>query len=144
MINRDFNINYSQQTCSLRKDYQRVLGLYNCKQLIKDPTRVTDLCSTLIDHIICNNEDKICQCGIIHMGLSDHFLIYCTRKVTRGFSGYHNVVKIRSLRNYNAEDFLLRLSDADWSDVYSSDMDHSSEHFMSTFLQVLDSEAPIR
>ena len=78
------------------------------------------------------------------MGLSDHFLTYCTRKVTKCLSGYHNAVKIRSLRSYSAEDFLMRLSHADWSNVYCSDIERSLEYFRFTFLQVLDLVAPIR
>ena len=36
--------------------------------------------STILDHILTNSTDKIIQVGTMDIGLSDHQLIYCTRK----------------------------------------------------------------
>ena len=38
---------------------------------------------TLIDHIITNCEEKVTQSGVINISLSDHQLIFCTRKIKR-------------------------------------------------------------
>ena len=43
------------------------------------------------------------------MGLSDHFLTFCTRKTVRGSINKHKTTKIRSLKNYTKDDFLHRL-----------------------------------
>ena len=60
---------------------------------------------TLKDHILCNNEENIAQSGVIPIGLSDHFLTFCTRKIVRGTLNKHKTVKIRSLKNYSKEVF---------------------------------------
>ena len=56
------------------------LRMFNFTQLINEATRVTSNSSTLIDHILSNSCEKICQSGTISIGLSDHFLTYMTRK----------------------------------------------------------------
>ena len=38
--------------------------------------------------------------GVVDIGLSDHQLIYCTRKITRTKSNVHKYIKTRSLKNY--------------------------------------------
>ena len=43
-------------------------------------TRIALSTSSLIDHILTNTNEKIAQCGLINTGLSDHQMIFCTRK----------------------------------------------------------------
>ena len=63
-------------------------------------TRVTDKFATIIDHILCNSNstNKIDQSSVIPVGLSDHFLIYCTRKTLKGQINKHKPIQIRSLK----------------------------------------------
>ena len=63
--------------------YIEVCSVIGLKQLIKTPTRITCNTSSLIDHILCNTVDKISQSGVIDLAISDHQLIYCTRKINR-------------------------------------------------------------
>ena len=88
----DFNINlFSKQkyifhqmnTQSMSpevKNYFQFCSLYGLEQLIKSPTRVTCSTSSLIDHILTTFPERVSQQGIIDMGLSDHQLIFFTRK----------------------------------------------------------------
>ena len=62
------------------KKNSATLNLFNFKQLIKSPTRTTDTVSSIIDHILCNNTEKISQSGGIPCGLTDHDPIFCTCK----------------------------------------------------------------
>ncbi|MEO1917853.1 MAG: endonuclease/exonuclease/phosphatase family protein, partial [Candidatus Thioglobus sp.] len=62
--------------------YQEFCSLHSLKQLIKSPTRITENKSSLLDHVLTNYSEKISQSGEIDIGVSDHQLIYCTRKVT--------------------------------------------------------------
>ena len=68
----------------------RMCGL---SQLIDVPTRVTDLCASIIDLIMVTDQDKISQSGVLGIGLSDHMLIYCKRAAFND----HNTVRMRSL-----------------------------------------------
>ena len=77
----DFNICTINKSSSLFRSYRSVLNMFNLKQLISNPTRVTNNSSSILDHIICNTQEKICQSGTIPVGISDHCVIFCTRKI---------------------------------------------------------------
>ena len=59
---------------------RNILPYNNLKQLIRSPTRVAKSCSTLLDHILTNANEMVSQSGVLDIGLSDHQLIFCTRK----------------------------------------------------------------
>ena len=69
--------------------YQEFCRIFSLKQLITCPTRATCNTSSLIDHILTNSTKKIFQSGIIYCGMSDHQLIFCTRKVKRAKFNKH-------------------------------------------------------
>ena len=74
-------------------------------QIIKEPTPITCSTSSLLDHILTNSSEKISQKGVIDVGISDHQLIYCTRKIKRIKHNMHNQIQVRSLKKYSAEIF---------------------------------------
>ena len=57
-----------------------IVDVYGLTQLITEPTRVTNTSSTLIDVCYTNNPDKITRSGVYHLGISDHSLVFMTRK----------------------------------------------------------------
>ena len=57
---------------------------------------------TLIDH----SPDKFCQSGVIALDLSDHDLIYCTRKTSLPKSHKHNEIFVRLKKRYSTKKFL--------------------------------------
>ena len=60
------------------------------------------------------------QIGVLDLGISDHCLIYCTRKILTTTLNSHNCVKIRSMKTYK-ETFQVNLLNMDWSSVLCSD-----------------------
>ena len=145
MVLGDFNICLHSNKSKLSKDYKSLLSFFHCKQLINSPTRVTDKTSTLLDHIFTNNTGKICQSGVLPVGLSDHFITYCTRKSSRGYIGKHNTIKIRSLKNYSVIDFLNKLRNIDWTVVTNcTEVNTAWPKFKDIFINVLDEIAPIK
>ena len=68
-----------------------------------------------------SDSEKISQSRVIDTGLSDHCLVYCTRKVMRNYINKHKTVKIRSMKNYNLETLQMNLLNADWHSVMISD-----------------------
>ena len=107
----DFNINLiSKNTISnSSKRYNEFCAMHGLKQLIKSPTRVTENTSSLLDHILTNSQDKISQVGVMDIGLSDHQITYCTRKVIKEKFNKHRDITIRSLKNYSEEAFVNSL-----------------------------------
>ena len=73
------------------KKYTEFCSTYGFKQLIKSPTRTTCSTSTLIDHILTNTKEYMSQSGIIDTAVSDHYMVYCTRKIPR--AKYNNTKK---------------------------------------------------
>ena len=92
------------QTCSFNEQEVYILGerkkefcsLHGIEQLLTLPARITNNSLSLQDHILTNSADRISQFGIVNVGLSDHQLIYCTRKITRTRLNTHKYVKMRS------------------------------------------------
>ena len=93
-----------------------VLNNYCLKQLLTLPTRITKKSTSLLDHVLTNSADRVSQFGVVDTGLSDHQLIYCTRKITRTKSNVHKYIKTRSLKNYSQTLFLDKLKKANFPD----------------------------
>ena len=123
---------------------QFLLSLYQFDQLINEPTRVTQASATLIDLLITNKKQNIAKAGVIHLGLSDHNLIFAVRKHC-AFSPRQNVTYVRNFKNFNATDFLNDLSQIPWENVtLHDDPNICYRVWQSYFLQVLDQHAPLR
>ena len=59
-----------------------LINEFQLKQHITSPTRITPSSKTLIDIIMTKASDtKIIDSGVIHLGLSDHSLVYICRKI---------------------------------------------------------------
>lgn len=140
----DFNINYCIRSGSLFDKYEHILQMFAFKQLIDTPTRVTSACSSILDHIICNFKNKISQSGTVSVGLSDHFLTYCTRKISKGQIRHHNTIKLRSMKNFTKEKLLSAIDIADWSGVFCSDVDRAWCEFKNVFSSIIDQISPIK
>ena len=114
----DFNTDVKADS-NLQRRLVEFQTTFDLDQVIVEPTRITPKSRTIIDLILVSDPAKISQSGVIEIGVSDHFLTYCTRKITKVLYHKHNNVKIRSLKNYNKEILEQRLKDATWSDVYT-------------------------
>ena len=118
--------------------------LYQLDQLISEPTRVTGTSATLIDLFFTNKPDNIIRPGVVHIGISDHSLIYAVRKFTLPKS--RESVKIaRNFKNFNANDFLSDISQIPWECIISHDNPNICWKIWETlYLKVLDTHAPLR
>ncbi len=142
----DFNIDLKISTTATSKSYKNMLNVSNLKQLIQEPTRVTPSSCTIIDHILCNNEEKISQSGVIPTGISDHFMTFCTRKAhIKDKCDAPNIVTVRSMKHYNKDLLNEKLTSADWSSLFlCRNIENAWQIFRSTFHSILDDIAPHR
>ena len=63
----------------------------------------------------------------------------------KGQFNKHNTISIRSLKNYNVDDFIHKLKLCDWSSMFSvSSVDDSWHIFKDIFLSILNTVAPIK
>ena len=127
------------------KRYNEFCSLHGLKQLIQEARRTTEKSETLLDHIISNSTQKISQHGVLNLGLSDHQLIYCTRKCTRAKNHDHKYIKIRSMKNYSRELFLKKLKLLEFP-KYSEfiDINAAYSHFLQLITSVIDKLAPLK
>ena len=61
--------------------------------------------NSIVDHILASYPERVTQQGIIDVGLSDHQLIFCTRKIPRIKRSTHKHIKFRSFKHYSADLF---------------------------------------
>ena len=87
---------------------------FSLEQLISIPTRVTGKTATLMNHVLTNSSQKVSQCGVIVLGISDHDPVYCTRKTPSLKPNKHNDISVRSMKNYTKEKFLELLRKTDF------------------------------
>ena len=87
------------------KSYYEFCTFFSLHQLIKVPTRLTCNSATFIDYILASYPERLTQHGIIDVELSDHQLIFCTRKIYRIKRGTHKHMKFRSFKHYSADFF---------------------------------------
>ena len=139
----DFNINYDDVNSPGCKKYHDILLLYNFYQIIDNPTRVTTTTSTTLDHILCNVKENVCQKGTLDLGISDHMVIYCTRKVVKGIVNVNNIVKVRSMKNYDQETFVDMLGNVNWKCVLDvCDVNLAWYKFKGIIDQIINQIAP--
>ena len=66
-------IDMKKQEDVVTKKYQSLLDVFDLIQIVSEPTRTTESSSTIIDHIITNDQSKITRTGIIPCSIvSDH------------------------------------------------------------------------
>ena len=144
----DFNINLINTKTSTTngiRQYKQFCSLHGLKQLILNPTHITENTSTLLDHVLTNSHDKVSQSGVINVGISDHQLTYCTRKISRTKSNEHKYITIRSLKNYTKDIFIAALNSINFPD-YSKygNVDESYEDLTKKISEVIDNIAPLK
>ena len=83
----------------------RIYNLLSFTQLIEEPTKVTCETATLIDHIATTCPINISKSGNLRLALSDHFMVYCIRKLNGSISKNHKSIKIRNMKKLSEEAF---------------------------------------
>ena len=121
-----------------------IANLFQLTQIIDEPTRVTEYTSTLVDWLMTNKPENISNTGVLHLGVSDHSLIYGCRKIA--FSrNPSKLVESRCLKNYKSSAFKADLNEclfmSDWA---TNDPNALWNQFRNAFNYVADVHAPIK
>ena len=88
-----------------------LVELFDLKQMITTPTRVTQNTSSIIDHLYCSNLDYISDCFVPKYSISDHFPICITRKINGKVKRpCHISTTYLCFKSLNDETFLADLS----------------------------------
>ena len=137
------DVNKSPPDNQTRK-LQFLCGLYQIDQLINEPTRVTPLSSSLIDLVLTNRPENISKSGVIHLGISDHSLVYLVRKFSLPKTR-QTAREIRNFKNFDESGFIQEISLLPWDMIYQSNNPNICwQVWKSLFLGALDRYAPLR
>ena len=144
----DFNIDFSatkkDPVYKFKQKLQTFAHLHNFEQLIKTPTRVSELTQSTIDLIFTNHYHRTVESGVIPCAISDHSLIYCTAK--SGVSkGPPRIIEYRSYRTYDKNAFINDLKEVDWDLVTNRDNINSALNgWNEMFLNIANRHAPLK
>ena len=119
--------------------------MFGLKQLIEVPWGVVCSSSMIIDHIRASFPNRVSQQGAIDVGLSDHQIIYCTRKISRTERGTHKQIRYRSLKNYSADIYEEALGRVDFPNYHNfRNINVAYSNFIQKIMRVIDLVAPIK
>ena len=127
-----------------RNTLKLITETYQCIQLIDQPTRITSSSRTLIDHIFTNKPDIITNHGVLHVGISDHSLIYATHKHNT-LKADPKIIESRQFKNFDCDAFIEDIKETPFH--FASLMDDPNEMWdvwKSLFLEVINKHAPMR
>ena len=83
------------------RKYKEFCNFFSLRQLISCSTGISCSSSTIIDHTLTSYPDRVSQKGIIDIGISNHQLIFCTRKTLKNKTGSYKQISFRTLKNTN-------------------------------------------
>ena len=116
--------------------------LHQLDQLITEPTRVTEKSATLIDLFLTNKPENISNSGVIHLGISNHSMIFAVKNVL-----------LPKFRHSPVRDYKILLKVISWKIYCKSptiflcqfdDPNTCWQAWKSLFFDILDRHAPVQ
>ena len=128
----DFNINLNV----VNKKWTDLVNQLGLLQLIQHSTRIQAHSQSLIDHIYVTKPANILRHAISDIGLSDHCMVYTTRKLGAQVQTSKPRTKItyNDWKNFSSTCFQKDLKLASWNDVYRT---NSAERMLDVFTDKL-------
>ena len=119
--------------------------MFGLKQLIESPTQITCRSSSILDHILASFPNRVIQQGILSVRLSDHQLIYCTRKITRIKRDCHKQIISRSFKNYTIDGYEKALIEINFPEYKNFDnVNDAYSNFIEKLMEVINKVAPVK
>ena len=106
------NVGATSPDCSTQKLLD-ICDSYQYRQLIDQPTRITQLTSSIIDLFLTNHPWNFSDSGVTDIGISDHCLVYAIRKICIPKSNPKTVTS-RCFKNFIPDSFRTDLSMVPW------------------------------
>ncbi len=120
------------------------LKLLSLDQIITNATRICERSCTLLDHIYVNNTNLYVHSGTVEPGLSDHALVFVTRKKTKPNRTKKSVF-IRDMRSFDPTLFANDVRLTDWSEVYNGqNVNESTDLFNCKFVELINQHMPFK
>ena len=94
ILKENHSYKLKNSSCASVNKYKEFCQTFSLTGIIKEPTRITCSSSTLLDHILTNSSENVSRKVVIDIGILDHQLIYCTRKIKRIKHHRHNQILV--------------------------------------------------
>ena len=113
-------------------------------QLVEKPTRVTPTSSTCID-LVMTSHPAINITDVVHIGISDHSMVICNRKINANLKVPPRVSKVRNFKHFNEDLFLNDMFHVPWQLIENeSNIDNAWNTWQQMFNDVCNRHAPYR
>ena len=99
----------------------------------------------MIDHILTNTQENVSKSGVTDTAISDHSLVYYTRKIPKAKYNRHKEITFCSLKNYSVDVYketLERVSFPNYKNFDDPDIAYSD--FITRLNCVLNARAPFK
>ena len=146
VLTGDFNVNMlNTESSDFKNLNDSLIEPFDFKQLIKNPTRITDKSKTLIDLMLVKDLNKVKTVGQCDVpGVSDHFFIYMSYNIKKPkFQPYN--VRRRDFRRFDLPAFQRAAETAHWEDILVvQDVNDKVAILERTINDLLDTFAPYK
>ena len=134
-----FNNNDNKHLCNIYE-------LFSFKQLINKPARVILSSSTTIDFIATTAVNNIVQSGVIETAMSDHFMVFCVRKLRGALEKNHKAIQARSIKKCNEQAFLPDVASICWDQIacQCTKIDLVVQEWSNAFSSIIEKHAPMK
>jgi hypothetical protein len=136
VIGGDFNINFLSAESI---DFVEFMDNQGLRQLIRQPTRVTSSCTTLIDNIFTTAQ-TFHDCGVVATDISDHFGTFF-RFIDPKETQSKHTINTRSTKPENIRRLKNLLSEVSWEAL--NHLDNPTKKFYEIFNSAFDLACPI-
>lgn len=138
----DFNVNMLNLNSSISLSLLNTVEAFNFKQIISEPTRITNTGSTLIDLIFCNF--SVNHSGVKDIEISDHMLIFCYLDLGETEAKTYNFI-YRQIHNIDMVQFLHDVANLPWGVMYRmGDIENKVNFFTDSILDIFNIHAPLK
>jgi hypothetical protein len=125
-------------------DYLDTIHSNGFLQIISKATRITGESFSLIDHILCKNNDSTTLTGTLVTDISDHFMNFVCLPTNHKTKTDTSTKYMRSFSLQNMTNFRNALNNLRWHNVYASDdVNVSFNNFWDTFSTIYDLHFPL-
>ena len=128
------------------RNYHQFYTMFSLKQIITSPTRIKCRNTSLIDHILASISSQVSRHGVINVSVSDHQLIYCTRKINKIKTGsVHKHITFHSFKKYTVDAYKDALKKVNFPNYeLFNDVNEAYSNFFQKIRIVVDSIAPFK
>lgn len=142
----DFNIDLLAKQDKAVVRYRDVMNSFGLLSLVEDPTRVTELSSSCIDHVFTSLSENHCSANVIISAISDHYAQLVCITEDEGLQQAPPTKQVRRIITAQGiEEFQQRVARESWEQVRSAvTVDDKAENFQAVLKWHHDIAFPLR